>query len=323
MPRLPFALLSLALLSAGPAWAQAPAPAQPAPSAPTAQPAPSTQPTPPPAAQPAAPQFSVTKVDGTDNVYIFRYRFHQAMFIVTPQGVIATDPIALGVREGAKTYVEEIQKITKAPIRYVIYSHHHLDHIAGGKPFKDAGAKFVAHKIAKDRLTQLKNPDVVIPDEVVDNKKTITLGGTTVELHYVGRNHSDNSLVMRLPKEKIIFTVDFIPIQGVAWRSMQDYPSLTELERSIERVLAMDWDRMIAGHPGPGGRQIGNKKDAEDHLAYLRDLSAEAKKANAEGKCYDTAMKEIKLPKYATFSGYEQQLAGNIERYCYFHRVGT
>jgi glyoxylase-like metal-dependent hydrolase (beta-lactamase superfamily II) len=312
MPRFPLALLSLALLAvAPPAWSQTPQPSQPAPSAPPA-----------PAAQPAPPPFSVTKVDGTDNVYIFRYRFHQAMFIVTPQGVIATDPIALGVREGAKTYVEEIQKITKAPIRYVIYSHSHYDHIAGGKPFKDVGAKFIAHKAAKERLTQLKNPDVVIPDEVVDNKRTITLGGTTLELHYVGRNHSDNMLVMRLPKEKIVFVVDFIPIQGLQWRNMQDYPSTVELERSIERVLAMDWERMIAGHPGPGGRQIGSKKDAEEHLAYLRDLSAEVKKANAENKCYETAMKEVKLPKYASFANYEQHLAGNVERYCAYYRVG-
>jgi glyoxylase-like metal-dependent hydrolase (beta-lactamase superfamily II) len=315
MPLFPFAWLSLVLLVPATAWAQAPQPTQPAPS-----PAPSSQPA--PAAQPAPPPFSVTKVDGTDNVYIFRYRFHQAMFIVTPQGVIATDPIALGVREGAKTYVEEIQKITKAPIRYVIYSHSHYDHIAGGKPFKDVGAKFIAHKAAKERLTQLKNPDVVIPDEVVDNKRTITLGGTTLELHYVGRNHSDNMLVMRLPKEKIVFVVDFIPIQGLQWRNMQDYPSTVELERSIERVLAMDWERMIAGHPGPGGRQIGSKKDAEEHLAYLRDLSAEVKKANAENKCYETAMKEVKLPKYASFANYEQHLAGNVERYCAYYRVG-
>jgi len=308
MLRFPLALLSLAFLSAGPAWAQTPPPAQPAP---------------PPAAQPAAPPFSVTKVDGTDNVYIFRYRFHQSMFVVTPQGVIATDPIGLYGPQAVKTYIEEIQKITKAPIKYVIYSHHHFDHIAGGKPFKDLGAKFVAHKNAKERLTQLKHPDVVIPDEVVDNKKTITLGGTILELHYVGRNHSDNSLVMRLPKEKVIYAVDFIPIQGVAFRSMQDYyVAPSDLERSIERVLAMDWDRMIAGHAGPGGRQIGNKKDAEEHLAYLRDLSAEAKKATAENKCYDAAMKEIKLPKYATFTGYEQQLPSNVERYCFYHRVG-
>src|SRR3954463_1165379 len=87
------------------------------------------------AQQPAPPMFATTKV--TDNVYIFRYQGHQSMFIVTPAGVIATDPISLYRPQAAKTYIEEIQKITKAPIKYVIYSHPHFDHPSGGKPFKD------------------------------------------------------------------------------------------------------------------------------------------------------------------------------------------
>ena len=36
--------------------------------------------------------------------------------------------------------------MTKAPIKYVVYSHSHFDHIAGGKPFKELGATFVAHE---------------------------------------------------------------------------------------------------------------------------------------------------------------------------------
>ena len=140
------------------------------------------------------------------------------MFVVTPAGVIATDPISYGRPQAAKTYVDEIKKITKAPIKYVIYSHHHYDHIAGGKPFKEAGATFVAHRRAKERLVALKGPDVVIPDEVVDGKRTITLGGTKLELHYIGRNHSDWSLVMLLPKEKIIFAVDFNSLGAVPSR---------------------------------------------------------------------------------------------------------
>ena len=89
--------------------------------------------------------YATTKVEGTDNVYIFRYGGHQSMFIVTQAGVIATDPISER-RPAAKAYIEEIQKVTKAPIKYVIYSHSHYDHIAGGKPFKDLGATFIAQK---------------------------------------------------------------------------------------------------------------------------------------------------------------------------------
>ena len=98
------------------------------------------------------------KVEGTENVYIFRNGNHQAMFIVTPEGVIATDPVAYGRPTGGQQYIDEIKKVTQAPIRYLIYSHHHFDHIAGGKAFKDAGATIVAHKRAKERLEALKDP---------------------------------------------------------------------------------------------------------------------------------------------------------------------
>ena len=63
----------------------------------------------------------------------------------------------------------------------------------------------------QERLEVLKDPHTPLPDETVDIDRTITLGGTTLELSYVGANHSDSTLVMRLPREKIVFIVDTIP----------------------------------------------------------------------------------------------------------------
>ncbi len=269
---------------------------------------------------PAQPPYATTKVEGTDNVYIFRYGGHQSMFVVTPAGVIATDPIGER-RPAAKAYIEEIQKITKAPIKYVIYSHSHFDHIAGGQPFKALGATFVAHKNAKARIAALKPADVVMPDQVVDAKKTITLGGTTLELNYVGKNHSDSTLVMRLPKEKIIFTVDWIPIPGIQFRGMAD-TYIPDIEEGLKKVIAMDWEKLIPGHPGAGGRQTGTKDDARNELAYLQDLSAAVKKAVDEGKSYADAQKEIKLPKYESWPNYGPFLQMNIERYYDFWNRG-
>ena len=204
-----------------------------------------------PAAQTTPPMFATTKVEGTENVYVFRYQNHQAMFIVTKAGVIVTDPISYGRPQAAKTYLEEIRKITKAPIKYLIYSHHHYDHIAGGKVFKDAGAKVVAHRRAKERLSALKGLDVVIPDEVVDGKRVINLGGTTLELHYTGKNHSDSSLVMLLPKEKLIFAVDFNSLGAVPSRLAVNDSYPIEWEASLKRTLALKWDRKSRVILGP------------------------------------------------------------------------
>ena len=229
------------------------------------------------AQQPAAPQFATTKVDGTDNVYVFRYGNAQSMFVVTSAGVIATDPIGYGRPEAVVTYVDEIKKVAGGqPIKYVIYSHHHFDHIAGGKPFKDAGATFVAHKRAQERLTRLRDPHTVLPDETMDDNRTITLGDTTLELTYLGLNHSDSSIVMRLPKQKVLFAVDFISVGSFPGRGMIDsYP--LEWEDSLKKVLTMDWDKLIPGHPGQPGGRLGTKQDVQDLLMLLQDASAAVK----------------------------------------------
>src|SRR2546426_7421654 len=119
------------------------------------------------AQQATQPPFVTTRVEGTDNVYIFRGGNHQSMFVVTSAGVIATDPIGYGRPEMSQTYVDEIKKVTNQPIKYLIYSHHHFDHIAGGKPFKNAGARVLSHRRAKERLVALEGSDTRVPEETM------------------------------------------------------------------------------------------------------------------------------------------------------------
>jgi glyoxylase-like metal-dependent hydrolase (beta-lactamase superfamily II) len=255
-------------------------------------------------------------------VYVYRNINHQAMFVETNDIVIITDPVAHGWPNGGQQYLHEIRKITDKPIRYVIYSHHHFDHIAGGQVFKDAGATFIAHRRAKERLELLKDPHTVIPDEAVpDRGRTIRLGGTVLELSYHGLNHSDSTLVMRLPKEKILFVVDTIPVGAVPGRGMIDFHP-PETEEFMKKVLAMDWDRLIPGHPGPGDR-LGTKKDVEDQLKLLQTASATMQKLAREGKCWDAAEKEFQLPEYEKWPGYAAGLAFIARRYCGLWGRGT
>jgi glyoxylase-like metal-dependent hydrolase (beta-lactamase superfamily II) len=267
------------------------------------------------------PMVQTTKVEGTDGVYIFRNGNHQSMFIVTNDGVIATDPVAYGRPDGGKTYVEEIRKVSDKPIKYLIYSHHHFDHIAGGQAFKDAGAKIVAHKRTKERLAVLQDPHTPLPDETFDKRRTLKLGGTSLELSYHGLNHSDSSLVMRLPKEKIIFIVDTFPVGAFPGRGFIDFYPL-EAEKFGQQVLKMDWERMIPGHPGPNDR-LGTKKDVEDQLTLWRDASEAVKVAAREGKCWDGVEKEMKLPKYESMPGYQNGLPFVLRRYCGLWGRGT
>ena len=273
----------------------------------------------PPAQQ--APQITTTKVEGTDNVYIFRNQNSQSMFVVTSEGVIAADPVGYGRPQGGATYLAEIKKVTNQPIRYLVYSHHHFDHIAGGQAFKDAGARIVAHRRATERLEVLKDPNTVLPDETVDKQRTITLGGTTLELTYVGANHSDSTLVMRLPRERILFVVDLLPVGQVPGRGMIDFYPF-EAEASIKRILSMDWERLIPGHPGADGR-LGTKKDVQDQLTFLQDASAAVKAEAQQGRCWEPVESQLKLPKYESWPNYQANLQFVLRRYCALWGRGT
>jgi len=275
-----------------------------------------------PAAQPAPaaaqrPTFETTKV--SDNVYYFRYQGHNSMFIVTPEGVIVTDPISLRRPEAAQAYMAEIRKITQAPIRYMIYSHTHYDHATGGKPFKDAGARVVAHRNARDRLQRVSNPDIVPVDEVVDGRRTITLGGVQLDLIHLGRSHSDNMLVMHLPKERILYTVDWIPVGGAlnpAGFGGDTY--LPEWKEGLRQVAAMDWDRMIPGH----GARLGTKGDVQMLVDYMTDADAAAKTLADAGRCNAEGRQAVPVP--AKYNGYAQpaQWMSALDRYCTFYNQG-
>ena len=126
---------------------------------------------------------------------------------------------------------------------------------------------------------------------------------------------------MNLPKEKIIFVVDTIPVGQVPGRGMIDFYPL-EAEQFIKKVLALEWERLIPGHPGVNDR-LGSKKDAEDQLQLLQDASAEMKVMAQEGKCWEPAEKELKMSKYQSWPGYAAGLPLIARRYCGLWGRGT
>ncbi len=129
-------------------------------------------------------------------------------------------------------------------------------------------------------------------------------------------------MVIRLPKEKIIFVVDTIPVGSFPGRGMIDFFPL-ETEAFIQKVIALDWDRLIPGHPGAPNGRLGTKDDAKNVLTLYQDASAEMKKLGQAGKCWDDAEKEFKLEKYASMPGYANGLPFVARRYCGLWGRGT
>ena len=233
--------------------------------------------------QPSRPDNEITKL--ADDVYLFRHQFHQAIFITTPEGVIVTDPISADAAVWLKA---EIKRLTDHPVRYVVYSHHHSDHITGGGVFADQ-ATFVSHSAARPHIADAADPSTPVPTLTFTDRMFIDLGGKHIELIYTGKNHSDNSLVVLLPQNKLLFAVDFIPVETVAYRTMRsDYPD--DWIESLKRVEQLEFDTLVPGHG-----TIGRK----EHVRLFRGLE-EAKKA-------------VQLPKYEKWARYADWLPENVE----------
>jgi hypothetical protein len=120
-------------------------------------------------------------VDGADGVYIFRNGGHQSMFIVTSDGVIATDPIAYGRPHGRRRLRRGIRRSLPAD-QVPDLQPHHYDHIAGGKAFKDAGATIIAHQRARTGCEAAGSCHAAADELVGDGGRVIRMGGKIVEL---------------------------------------------------------------------------------------------------------------------------------------------
>ncbi len=243
---------------------------------------------------------SITKISG--DLYQFKNNFHNSVFLVTPEGVIATDPINA---DAAKWLKQELASRFSKTVKYLIYSHDHNDHIAGGEVFADT-AIVVAHDNAKRDIVDEKRPTAV-PDVTFSDKMTIELGGQRVELTYVGRGHSDNMIVMRFPKERVLFAVDFIPIKTVAWKNLTD-AYIPDWMEAIARVEAMDFDVLAPGHGSFGG-----KADVSAFRGYMQKLHQQVVEAHRAGKSLADMQSSITMSEYKDWGNYEKQIKLNVE----------
>jgi len=248
-----------------------------------------------------------------ENIYSYGgYGEYYSMFIVTSEGVIAIESVD---SRHAKGMIEAIKKVTDHPIKYLLHSHNHWDHASGGQVFKDAGAKTVAHIEAYEWMKANTGRDMAVPDESWGgSRRDITLGETTVELHYLGMNHGLGMTVFLIPEQKIAYIADLVTPNRVLMSVVPDF-NIKEWERSIQEVLEMDFDKAVYSHnESSNGLVGGNKKDAEDNLQLIQDIRAGIYAEIQKGTNPYMVPSLLKLPKYKDWAMYEEWLPMNIWR---------
>lgn len=228
-------------------------------------------------------------------------------FMITDEGVIVMDSFD---KDFAKESLEAIRRLTDKPIRYLIYSHNHYDHIGGGEVFKAEGATILSHEATAQWLKRHPSAEVVMPDQTWSGAKSeLKLGRGAINLVYFGANHGEGMTVFQFPNERAIYTVDLVVPHRVGFAYMPDF-SPREWERTLAEMDALDFEQVMYAHNAP----VGPRSSVADQLRYLRDLRAAIETELKKGTPFMQIPDTVKLPQYATWDGYAQWLPMNAWR---------
>lgn len=191
----------------------------------------------------ARPAYQTTKI--APGLYSFGAGMAFNAFMITDDGVIVMDSFD---KDFAKASLEAIRKLTDKPIKYVVYSHNHYDHISGAEVFKAEGATILSHEAAAGWLKNHPSPDVVMPDQTWSGAKSeLRLGKSRINLLYFGANHGEGMTVFQFPDEHAIYTVDLVVPKRVGFTYMPDF-SPREWERTLAEMDKLDFDQVMYAH---------------------------------------------------------------------------
>ncbi|MES2098311.1 MAG: MBL fold metallo-hydrolase [Pseudomonadota bacterium] len=213
-----------------------------------------------------------------------------AGFIVTDDGVVVVD--ALGSPALAEELLAEIRRVTSQPVRHVIVTHYHADHIYGLQAFKAAGATILAHSAGREYLnsdTAQKRLDasrielgpwvddktrLVPADRWLDQDETrLRVGSYDILIRHVGPAHTPEDVVVFVPKLGVLFSGDLffrgrIPFVGQADSRLW--------VASLERLIDYKPRVVVPGHGPPSTDPMADLVMTRDYLLYLRQTMGEA-----------------------------------------------
>ena len=295
------------------------------------------------------PAREIVQVRG--DLYFARTGSHNTVFLVTPEGIILGDPISTEIATWLKGELDARFKQPVLYVVYSHHDFDHAEGAAvfpqaqvvahanvprnlDGRLHRLAGGNVDANKNGRlereearggylsnfDRLDRDKdsalapaelNEEIRKVDITYTDRRTLTLGGRTVQLIHPGRNHSDDMTVMYFPAERAVFTVDFIypgTLPNTRANSAYDWTPLREWIGSIEAVEALDADTFLGGHGRPGTRaEVARNRE------FLEDISAAVAKGMAEGKSLDELKKTVTLDKYNAWPNFATGRLDHIE----------
>jgi glyoxylase-like metal-dependent hydrolase (beta-lactamase superfamily II) len=223
------------------------------------------------------------------NLYMITGGGANTLVRVTPEGLIVVDTKNPG-DDNYNRVMEEIKSVSDLPVKYVLNTHHHPDHVGTNQKFIDAGATVIALEALKTNMgTDGRTKDIPgRPTQTFAKDYVLKFGGAEVDAHFYGRGHTGDDTMVYFPDLKVVMVSDQMsdntPIVDFA-----NGGSAVEFTRSLEGVLKLDFDTAIPGRGEPKTRAY--VQAFRDRFATVVTRASDAIKA---GATKDTLAMQVK-----------------------------
>src|SRR5450631_334366 len=223
------------------------------------------------------------------NLYLITGGGANTLVRVTTEGLILVDTKNPG-DDNYNRVMEEIKSVSDLPVKYVINTHHHPDHVGTNQKFIDAGAKVIALEALKMRMAgDPRTKDIPgLPTVTFTRDYDLKFGDAEVQAHSFGRGHTGDDTMVYFPDLKVVMVNDQIT-DGTPIVDFANGGSALEWPQILDGVLKLDFDMAIPGRGEPKSRA-----DIEAYRAKFASLVSRASEAIKAGATKDTLASQVK-----------------------------
>jgi glyoxylase-like metal-dependent hydrolase (beta-lactamase superfamily II) len=217
--------------------------------------------------------------------------------LVTDAGVVVVDTMTF-VRQG-NTILARIHELTDKPVAAILNTHWHLDHTHGNPAFAP-GTKVISTTATLRHLRELDAAfwaDApardLLPNDTFDGAHELRLGGRTIRAFHRGRGHTDGDLVVLFVEDRVLAAGDLIFNGHWPNIDLEAGGSAREWPETMERILPLEFDRVIPGH-GP----VTDRDGFRAFQAFMASLWTQTSQVVARGGSLGDARREVDLARF-------------------------
>jgi len=213
-------------------------------------------------------------------------------FLVGDQGIFVVDT-GLNAQEGRKL-LDEIRKISQAPVRWIVNTHYHPDH-RGGNSVVGPDAIVISTEFTRVKIEKPIQGNSV--SETVGPKGLVLyLGGHQVRIYHPGPAHTQGDLIVYFPDEHAIATGDLFLTNSCP---AMDDGDMENWITALDQMLALPIEHVVPGH-----FELATKNELQRFRNYLADLRDQVARMYRQGMTLERIQSSLALDAYKNFRQY-------------------